>query len=161
MNLEAKTVDDSRVETVHIVRPTHLNGANRLFGGILMQWIDEVAGIVAKRHCMGNVTTASVDNLTFLHGAYQNDLIVIKGKLTWVGTSSMEVCVDTYVENPSGERSRINNAHFMMVALDSNDKPVKVPGLILQTEDEHLAWAHGEERRRIRIQRKKDKLDGI
>ena len=161
MNIEAKTVDDSRVETVHLVRPNHLNGANRLFGGILMQWIDEVAGIVAKRHCMCNVTTASVDNLTFLHGAYQNDMIVIKGKMTWVGSSSMEVCVDTYVENLSGERHRINNAHFMMVALDENDRPVKVPRLILQTEDEHLAWAHGEERRRIRNQRREAKLDGI
>ena len=157
----SKTVDDSRVETVHIVRPNHLNGANRLFGGILMQWIDEVAGIVAKRHSMSNVTTASVDNLTFLHGAYQNDMIVIKGKLTWVGTSSMEVCVDTYVETLDGQRDRINNAHFMMVALDENNKPVLVPKLILQTEDEHLAWAHGEERRRIRNQRRKDKLDGI
>ena len=159
--MHAKTVDDSRVETVHLVRPNHLNGANRLFGGVLMQWIDEVAGIVAKRHSMTNVTTASVDNLTFLHGAYQGDMVVIKGKLTWVGSSSMEVCVDTYVESPSGERNRINNAHFMMVALDEQDKPAKVPPLILQTDDEHLAWAHGEERRRIRIQRKKDKLDGI
>lgn len=159
--MEAKTVDESRVETVRIVRPNHLNGANRLFGGILMQWIDEVAGIVAKRHCMCNVTTASVDNLTFLHGAYQNDMVVIKGKMTWVGTSSMEVCVDTYVETLSGERSRINNAHFMMVALDENDMPVPVPRLILQTDDERLAWQHGEERRRIRTQRKKDKLDGI
>ena len=157
----SKTVDESLVETVHIVRPNHLNGANRLFGGILMQWIDEVAGIVAKRHCMTNVTTASVDNLTFLHGAYQNEMVVIKGKLTWVGSSSMEVCVDTYVENLSGERDHINNAHFMMVALDEHDKPVKVPRLTLLTEDERLAWAHGEERRRIRIQRKKDKLDGI
>ena len=156
-----KTVDDSRVETVHIVRPNHLNGANRLFGGILMQWIDEVAGIVAERHSMCNVTTASVDNLTFLHGAYQNDMIVIKGKITWVGTSSMEVCVDTYVETLDGQRNRINNAHFMMVALDENNKPVQVPKLILQTDDEHLAWAHGEERRRIRNQRRKDKLDGI
>ena len=158
---EAKTVDDSRVETVHIVRPTHLNGAGRLFGGILMQWIDEVAGIVAKRHCMGNVTTASVDNLTVRHGAYQNDLIVIKGKMTWVGTSSMEVCVDTYVETPGGQRRRINNAHFMMVAIDKDDKPFTVPRLILQTDDEHLAWAHGEERRRIRARRKAEKLDGI
>ena len=158
---EAKTVDDSRVETVHLVRPTHLNGANRLFGGLLMQWIDEVAGIVAKRHSGGNVTTASVDNLTFLKGAYQNDMIVIHGKLTWVGSSSMEVCVDTYVETLQGQRTRINNAHFMMVALDENDKPMRVPGLILQTEDERLAWAHGEERRRIRNQRKLDKLDGI
>ena len=159
--MRAKTVDESRVETVHIVRPNHLNGANRLFGGLLMQWIDEVAGIVAKRHCSGNVTTASVDNLTFLKGAYQNDMIVIKGKLTWVGNSSMEVCVDTYVENPRGERVRINNAHFMMVALDENDKPMQVPKRILQTEDEHLAWSHGEERRRIRLQRLADKLDGI
>jgi len=110
---------------------------------------------------MSNVTTASVDNLTFLHGAYQNDMVVIKGKMTWVGSSSMEVCVDTYVESPTGERHRINNAHFMMVALDENDKPVKVPRLILQTDDEHLAWEHGEERRRIRIERKKAKLDGI
>ena len=161
MNMEAKTVDDSRAETVHLVRPNHMNGAGRLFGGILMQWIDEVAGVVAKRHSMSNVTTASVDNLTFLSGAYVGDMIVIKGKLTWVGTSSMEVCVDTYVESLSGEHRRINNAHFVMIALDENDKPVPVPRLILQTEDEHLAWSHGEERRRIRNQRKKDKLDGI
>ena len=161
MNTQGKTVDESRVETVHVIRPNHLNGANRLFGGILMQWIDEVAGIVAKRHSMRNVTTASVDNLTFLRGAHQNEMVVIKGKMTWVGSSSMEVCVDTYVEDLSGHRERINNAHFMMVALDENDRPVKVPRLILQTEDEELAWAHGEERRRIRLQRLKDKLDGI
>ena len=157
----SKTVDDSRVETIHLIRPTHLNGANRLFGGILMQWIDEVAGIVAKRHANRNVITAAVDNLTFLRGAYQNDMVVIRGKLTWVGKTSMEVCVDTYVETLDGQRNRINNAHFIMVALDENNKPVQVPGLKLQTEDEHLAWAHGEERRRIRNQRKADKLDGI
>ena len=161
MHIDAKTVDDSRVETVHLVRPTYQNGAGRLFGGVLMQWIDEVAGIVAKRHSMCNVTTASVDNLTFLHGAYQNDLVVIKGKMTWVGSSSMEVCVDTYVENPQGQRHRINNAHFMMVALDKDDRPLQVPRLRLTNDDEELAWSHGEERRRIRIQRKKDKLDGI
>ena len=69
--------------------------------------------------------------------------------------------VDTYVETLDGKRDRINNAHFMMVAIDENNKPVQVPRLLLQTEDEHLAWAHGEERRRIRNQRRKDKLDGI
>ena len=161
MDIKAKRVQDSMAETVHIVRPNHLNGANRLFGGILMQWIDEVAGIVAKRHAMMNVITASVDNLRFLKGAYQNEMVVIVGRLTYVGTTSMEPRVDTYVENPSGERHRINNAHFMMVAIDKDDKPFTVPRLILQTEDEELAWSHGEERRRIRIQRKKDKLDGI
>ena len=161
MNIEAKTVDDSRVETVHLVMPAHLNGANRLFGGILMQWIDEVAGIVAKRHSMCNVTTASVDNLTFLTGAYNGDMVVIKGKMTWVGSSSMEVCVDTYVESRQGDRERINNAHFMMVALDENDQPVRVPRLTLLTEDEELAWSHGVERQRIRKMRKAAALDGI
>ena len=151
MNVEAKTVADSKTEVVHLVRPTHLNGANRLFGGILMQWIDEVAGIVAKRHSGCNVTTASVDNLTFLSGAYQNDMVVIKGKITWVGTSSMEVCVDTYVENLSGERAHINCAQFMMVALDKDDKPVKVPRLTLQTEEEHRAWVDGEAHQKARI----------
>ena len=58
-----------------------------------------------------------------------------------------------------GRRERINNAHFMMIALDENDKPVRVPRLILQTDDEHLAWSHGEERKRIRNQRRKDQLD--
>ena len=48
-----------------------------------------------------------------------------------------------------------------VLALDENNIPVQVPKLILQTDEERLAWAHGEERRRIRIQRKKDKLDGI
>jgi len=148
MHTEEKTVDQSRAETVHLVRPQHLNGANRLFGGILMQWIDEVAGIVAKRHAGCNVTTASVDNLTFLHGAYQNEMIVIKGRITWVGTSSMEVCVDTFVENLSGEQEHINNAYFIMVALDERDRPKKVPRLILKTEEERRDWEQGQARRR-------------
>ena len=48
MKVESRKVSDSRVETVHIVRPNHLNAAGRLFGGMLMQWIDEVAALVAK-----------------------------------------------------------------------------------------------------------------
>ncbi|MEG0228542.1 MAG: hotdog domain-containing protein, partial [Lachnospiraceae bacterium] len=59
MELIERTVEESIVETVHMVRPNHLNGAGRLFGGILMQWIDEAAGLVAKRHTRSNVITAS------------------------------------------------------------------------------------------------------
>ena len=154
MNIEAKRVADSMAETVHIVRPNHLNGANRLFGGILMQWIDEVAGIVAKRHAMANVITASVDNLRFIKGAYQNEMVVIVGKLTYVGNTSMEVRVETYVENKSGIRKAINSAHFVMVALDENDKPVAVPKLILETEEEKAEWEAAEKRREMRSQRK-------
>ena len=131
MSAEAKRIEDSVTETIHIVRPNHLNGANRLFGGILMQWIDEVAGIVAKRHARTNVTTAAVDNLMFLKGAYQNEMVIIVGKLVSVGNTSMKVQVDTYVENKQGERKLINHANFCMVALDENDKPVRVPRLIV------------------------------
>ena len=152
--IDRKRVSDSVVETVHIVRPNHLNGANRLFGGILMQWIDEVAGIVAKRHSKCNVITASVDNLRFMQGAYQNEMIVIIGRLTYVGTTSMEVRVDTYVENKEGVRKAINRAYFVMVALDENDHPVPVPQLILETETEKAEWESAKRRREIRDQRK-------
>ena len=126
---EIRKVADSRVETVHIVRPNHLNGAGRLFGGVLMQWIDEVAGIVGCRHTRHNCTTASVDNLRFIRGAYQKELIVIIGKVTYVGTTSLEVRVDTYVEDKDGMRRPINRAYFTMVALDEDDKPCPVPHL--------------------------------
>jgi len=154
MDLQAKKIMDSKVETVHIVRPNHLNGANRLFGGILMQWMDEVAGIVAKRHAMTNVITASIDNLRFIQGAYQNEMVVIIGKLTYVGTTSMEVRVDTYVENQEGTRKSINRAYFVMVALDENDKPIPVPRLLLETEAERAEWEGAKKRRDMRNQRK-------
>lgn len=153
---EERTVGKSRVETVHIVRPNHLNAAGRLFGGILMQWIDEVAGIVAMRHTRCNCTTASVDNLRFIRGAYQQDLLVIIGKVTYVGTTSMEVRVDTYIEDTEGMRRPINRAYFTMVALDENDKPCPVPKLLLESEEEKAEWEAAKKRRDMRKKRKEE-----
>ena len=125
---EEKYVRDSRVETVHMVRPSHLNAAGRLFGGTLMQWLDEVAGLVAKRHTRSNVITASVDNLKFIHGAYEGEMVVIVGKVTYVGNTSLEVRTDTYVEHlEDGSRYPINRAYFTMVALDEMDRPKRAP----------------------------------
>lgn len=154
--VEERRVSDSRVETVHMVRPNHLNAAGRLFGGILMQWLDEVAGLVAKRHTHSNVITASVDNLRFIKGAYQKDVVVIIGKVTYVGNTSMEVRVDTYVESVDGMRRPINRAYFTMVALDENDKPRKAPRLILDTEEERAEWEAAKKRREMRIKRKEE-----
>ncbi len=153
---EERRVADSRVETVHMVRPNHLNAAGRLFGGILMQWLDDVAGLVAKRHTRSNIITASVDNLRFIQGAYQKDVIVIIGKVTYVGHTSIEVRVDTYVENMDGEHRPINRAYFTMVALDENDKPKRVPRLILETLEEKAEWEAAEKRREMRIKRKEE-----
>ena len=83
-----KRAIESRVEQVYQIRPEHLNGAGRLFGGRLMEWIDEAAGLVGIRHSQCNVITASVDNLKFIRGVYQNDLVVLVGTLTWVGNTS-------------------------------------------------------------------------
>ena len=154
--IEERRVADSRVETVHMVRPNHLNAAGRLFGGILMQWLDDVAGLGAKRHTRSNIITASVDNLRFIQGAYQKDVIVIIGKATYVGNTSMEVRVDTYVENMDGMRRPINRAYFTMVALDENDKPKRVPRLILESEEEKAEWEAAKKRREMRIKRKEE-----
>ena len=156
MDRELKRVEDSRVETMRIVRPNHLNSAGRLFGGVLMQWIDEAAGLVAKRHARRDVITASVDSLKFLKGAYQGDTIVIVGKIKYVGNTSMEVRVDTYCENIEGERRPINRAYFSMVALDEYDKPTPVPGILLETEVQKAEWENGEKRRANRMMRREE-----
>ncbi|MDE6938088.1 MAG: acyl-CoA thioesterase, partial [Lachnospiraceae bacterium] len=93
--------------------------------------------------------------LRFLKGAYQKDVIVIRGKVTYVGRTSMEVKVDSYVEDMEGERILINRAYFTMVALDHNDKPVEVPGLELATEEDRQEWESARQRREMRIQLKK------
>lgn len=151
-----KKISDSKIEQVYQVRPEHLNGAGRLFGGRLMEWIDEAAGLVGIRHSQCNVITASVDNLRFIRGAYQNDLLVLAGRLTYVGTTSMEVRVDTYVETLDGIRRPINRAYLTLVAVDKDGSPTKVPSVILETESEKAEWEAGKRRRELRIQRKKE-----
>lgn len=102
-NINRKTVSFSRTEQVHVIKPCDLNGGGRLFGGALLSMLDEIAGIVAKRHSgCNNVTTAAIDHLDFKDGAYVNDLLVIIGYVTYTGNTSMEVRIDTYVENNEG-----------------------------------------------------------
>ena len=131
------------------------DGTGRLYGGRLMEIIDEVAGIAAVRHCGGNVTTAAVDNLQFKHGAFLNDIIVVIAKLTYVGRTSMEVRVDTYVEDKeTGMRRSINRAYFTEVCVDDNGRPIPVRyGLLYETESEKAEKEFAEKRRRMRHDR--------
>lgn len=149
-----KKVQDSKTEQVYVIRSQHINSQGRLFGGYLMQWIDEMAGIVSRRHSGKIVTTASIDNLNFKAGAYRNDMVVLVGKITYVGHSSMEVRVDTYVEDYNRVRKSINRAYIVMVAIDGEGKPVKVPGLEIRTETERAEWDGGEKRYKLRKQRR-------
>ena len=65
-------------------------------------------------------------------GARVNDTIVLIGRLTHVGRSSMEVRIDTYCEALDGTRTMINRAYFIMVGTDEHQHPVEVPGLIIE-----------------------------
>ena len=150
-----RTVEYSRTVQMRLVAPANLNGGGRLFGGDLLQMIDEVAAIVAKRHTgQTNVTTASIDNLIFKDGAYVDELLVLVGYITHVGNSSMEVRVDTYVENLNGERRPINRAYLVMVALDDTGRPKTVPRIKLLHENERAEWEAAEKRRGLRLERR-------
>ncbi len=150
MERKDKTVSESRLETFHIIMPENMNDSGRLFGGRLMSWIDEVAGLVGRRHAQMNVTTGTVENLKFLRGAYLREMIVISGKVTYVANSSMEVKVESFVERATGERELINRAFLTMVGLDENDRPCRLPRLILETEEDRREWEQAEMRRQIR-----------
>ena len=156
-----KRASESRTEQVQILSQSTLNGYKRLFGGKLMEWIDIVAAVTARRHSGRNVTTAAVDSLEFTSAAYANDTIVLIGTVTYVGTTSMEVCVKTYVEALSGERRLINNAYVIMVALDENERPAQVPGLICETEEERREWRMGKLRNEARKQRRNQQVQAV
>ena len=113
-----KRVSDSYTEQVQLLTQSALNGYNRLFGGQLMEWIDIVAAVVARRHSERNVTTAFIDSLEFKHPAYANETLLLQGKIVYAGRTSMEICVRTFVEELSGEKRLINSAYVVMVALD-------------------------------------------
>ena len=153
-----KTPKESYTEQVHILTQNDINGRGRLFGGRLMEWIDMVAGVVARRHSNCDITTALVDTLDFKAPALANDLVVLLGKIVYAGTSSMVISVKSCVEHLDGSRKLINSAYVTLVALDENDMPCRVPRLELQTEDEKREYrqvkARVEERKRLREQNK-------
>ena len=153
MEIGKKKVGDSLVEQVYIVRPPHVNGYGRLFGGQLMQWIDETAGIAARRHAQCTITTAAIDNLSFKLPAFQNDMVVLIARISYVGKTSMEVRVDTYTENDDGVRKLINTAFLVEVAIDRDGKPQPVPGLLLESDEDVENWNNGYRRYQFRKQR--------
>ena len=143
-----KKVSDSLTEMTRLLQYKDINGYDRLFGGRLMEWIDEAAGIAAGRHCGGYITTACVDTLQFKHAAYLHDLIVILAKVTYVGRTSMEVRVDSYVEDTkTGMRYLINHAYLTEVHVDTKGTPIPIEyGLELVSETERIEWEGAKKR---------------
>lgn len=135
-----------------------INGYGRLFGGRLMEWIDEVAGLAAVRHCRHMVTTAAVDNLQFKRAATLGEIVVLIAKVTYVGHTSVEVRVDTYVEDvESGVRRPINRAYLTEVCIDENGRPVPVEyGLTPETPGEEAEYEGAKRRITLRKTRRQE-----
>ncbi|MDE7395669.1 MAG: acyl-CoA thioesterase [Clostridiales bacterium] len=148
----SKRVQDSFTTQIQILMPDHINGQSRMFGGRIMEWLDVVAAVVARRHSGCEVTTACVDSVAFLAPAYVNSTVIIEGRMTYVGNTSMEVRVDAFTESLSGVRKQITKAYFVLVALDEAEKPITVPRLICETEEEKAEFENGKKRAQIRAE---------
>ena len=156
--LGVKTVEDSKVVRYKVLMHEDINGYGRLFGGRLMEMIDEAAGIVATRHCTHVVTTAAVDNLQFKKGAFLGDVVVIEAYMTYVGRTSIEVRADTYVEDrATGLRHVINRAYLTEVCVDSEGNPITVPyGLSIESEGQKAEWLGALKRIEMRRKRRRE-----
>ena len=139
--------------SVQIVLPQHCNGYRkpRLFGGQMMAWIDIVGAVAARRYTQRAVTTVCIENLSFLNPAYLNDTVVLEASVTWTGHTSLEVRVDSYVEQLDGQRKRINRAYLVFVALDDEDRPTPVPPFTPTTAAETREYEAAVRRREIRL----------
>ena len=143
-----------RTSNVQIVMASHVNGANRLFGGKLMEWIDVAAAVEARRQAHHDVTLAEVDALEFIAPVQINDAVVLQAEVTWSGRTSMEVRVEAYVEYLTGERKLVNRAYLVFVAIDGQGVPVAVDPFVPQSPEEQAEWLGAENRRANRLSRR-------
>ncbi len=148
-----KPVSHSSTEQVHIVLPAHSNGCGRLFGGQLMQWIDVVAAVCARRHSERNVVTVCVEGLDFEAPAYIDQVVVMRTDIVYTGTTSMEVRVDSFVEDLHGDHTLINRAYLILVALDDDRKPTPVPAIVCETSEQKMEHQSAVVRAKLRKSR--------
>lgn len=151
--LKTKTPSESSVEMREMVMPNHTNPQNTVFGGTVMSWIDIAAAMVAARHCGRPVVTAHIDDIDFIAPIKMGYHVVIQASLNYVGRTSMIVGVKVTSENPyTGEARTTTKAYLTFVALDDLGRPVEVPGLSPETEDEIRRYENAKKR----VQMKKD-----
>lgn len=132
-----KFAQESFALSTHIVLPNDTNTLGNLMGGQLLKWMDVTGAISAHRHCRKAVVTASVGNVSFKKPIRLGDVVTIEAKVSRSFNTSMEVVLEVSVEDhSSGERTESNRAMYTFVALDNSGKPVVVPELVPQTEEE-------------------------
>ncbi|MEI0737559.1 acyl-CoA thioesterase [Paenibacillus sp. JTLBN-2024] len=135
--MEQRYVKESRCYKIARVFPTDVNNHDTLFGGKLMAYIDDIASISASKHSRNLVVTASTDSVDFLLPIHMTDSVCLESYVTWTGRSSMEVFVKVITEDlRTGKRHIAATSFLTFVAIGEDKKPVPVPKVIPETEEE-------------------------
>jgi acyl-CoA hydrolase len=147
-----KKVKDSSITIIQQMNQMDANLAGNVHGGTIMKLIDNTSGIVALRHTGRNVVTASIDRLDFHSPVYIGNLLRLTSSINYVGKTSMEIGVRVEAEDAkSGEVRHTASAYLTYVALDENGKPLEVPPVQFETEDEIRRNCEARERRKRRL----------
>ncbi len=155
--MEGKTVSASAiVDQVVEVFPNDLNPHGTLFGGKLMQVVDNLAAIVAKRHSGRVCVTLGIDSVRFLNPAHHGDILVCKASVNRAWRTSLEVGVKVIAEDfRTLEHKDILSAYFTFVAMDDELKPVEILPVIPETEEQITRFHAAEKRRAFRLAHRK------
>lgn len=110
----------------HTVMYPDCNTTNRLFGGRLMQWVDEAAGMFVRcSMATESVVTAQVDQLRFRRPTQLGEIIEIFCKVTRFGRTSLKISVvvtNLDVSNPSKKRRKLET-EMVWVSVDETGRP--------------------------------------
>jgi acyl-CoA hydrolase len=149
-------VSRSRSKMTEFVFPSEVNPRGTMFGGMLMQYIDKIANIAAIRHCRKGVVTASTDSMDFLSPVRVGEVVELEAFVTWTHRSSMEVyCIVRAEDLYTGEKRDTVTAFLTCVAVDEAGRPVPVPGVYPETEEEIRLHESAPERYEQRMKRRK------
>ena len=150
--MKARFARETLAVTTKIVLPNDTNTLGHLFGGELLAWMDMIASVSAHRHSKRVVVTASINNVSFQKPIKHASIVTLEAKVSRAFTSSMEVFIDVYVEDPvSGMIEKCNEAIYTFVAVDQNGGPINVPELIPETEEEKERFASALRRRQLSL----------
>ena len=117
-----------------------------------MHWMDIVSAIAGQKHSNSTVVTASVDNISFRSPIQLGNVVTLRAKVTRAFNSSIEIRIDVEAENiPEGKKVASNSAYFTFVAVDKEGKPVEVPEIEPENEDERALYDGALRRRQLRL----------
>jgi len=159
MDLTPKRAAESETEMVQVVLPNDANPLGFILGGTVMHLIDIAGAIACHRHTRTLLVTAAVDDLQFLHSIKVGDLIILKSRVTCVFTTSLEVQVDVFSEETlTGRRQLTSRAFLTFVAIDRDGARVRVPPLLVETDQERRICEEAHARREQRLRKKQISL---